>query len=773
MTARRTEESLQTTPLAVTAIGAVAIERAQIITIQDMQRAAPSLVISTGSASTSGFAFVSIRGQGNLQPLIANDPAVATYVDGVYIARPSQGLTDLHDLKRMEVLRGPQGTLFGRNTIGGALNIITADPVNRFEGMVKGEIGNYSQREGEITLNAPLAEGLAARVNYDYRERNGFGYNDTLDRDVGNVKSHFVRGKLRYETDGFDVTLSGDYNRITDKGQLSQSTAYNPLLFQGPLAGFVPALRAGQHTKDNWYTTYAGGLVRPTTNPIYATLPADVKAKYGELPFDRLVAYGFGGVVNVPLGEQTLKSITGYRYSDSDGLIDLDGTAAPVLSTFGGAHSKSWSQEVQLSGPISDKLSYIVGAYTSRETGFEYSRSQIFGGLLRNSFGDARNITKGAYLQAYYNITDSLRAVAGFRYTWDKRRVVLHNQQVLGLAPNVPVPGTPRGVNCNLSNPDQPPSATECNQTQDASFDYPAWNLGLDWQATDDIFVYAATRGAAKAGGFNIRAGSLPAFQPEKVRDVEGGVKATWLNNRLRTNIALFHTWKSDAQVVVNAFIPGVGVTQYIQNNGDTRIWGAEFEVTALPWEGMEVTSNLSLLDGKYKKGSISEVQRITSATPLAGCAAVNATQYDCAVDLSGRALQQLPKRQFNISGTQTIPTSGGELVLNLSYSYIAKQSYNAVVAATQQSAAIQAAYATETQFGIVPGYGLLNGRVAFAFENPNIEIYAYARNITGKKYLTRRFSDLYQTGGLGIAVEYAGEPRVFGIGARFRFGQD
>lgn len=107
VTARRTEESLQTTPLAVTALGDVAIQRAQIVSVQDVQRVAPSVVISTGSASTSGFAFVSIRGQGNLQPLIANDPAVATYIDGVYIARPSQGLTDLHDLQRLEVLRGP------------------------------------------------------------------------------------------------------------------------------------------------------------------------------------------------------------------------------------------------------------------------------------------------------------------------------------------------------------------------------------------------------------------------------------------------------------------------------------------------------------------------------------------------------------------------------------------------------------------------------------------------------------------------------------------
>ena len=776
VTARRTEESLQTTPLAVTALGDVAIQRAQIVSVQDVQRVAPSVVISTGSASTSGFAFVSIRGQGNLQPLIANDPAVATYIDGVYIARPSQGLTDLHDLQRLEVLRGPQGTLFGRNTTGGAINILSKDPVDRLEGSLKGEVGNYAYRDVEAVLNVPLAEGLAARVVYDFHDRNGYGNNARLNRDVGDQKSHFLRGKLKYERDGFDVTLSGDYNKITDMGQLAQTAGFNPLSFQGPLAAFAPGLASAIHTKDNWYTTYAGGLVRPTTNPTFATLPADIQARYSQLPFDRLVAYGFSGVVNIDIGAHKLKSITAYRYSDSDGLIDLDGSPSPVLAVFGGAHSESYSQELQLSGNITDKLSYILGGYASRETGFEYSQSQIFGGLIRNSFGDAKNTTKGAYAQLYYNLTDSVRAVGGFRYTWDGREVVLHNQQVLGLAPNAPVAGTPFGVNCNLVNPDQTPTATQCNQTQSKNFSYPAWNLGLDWQASEDIFLYVATRGAAKAGGFNIRAGSLPAFSPEKVKDVEGGIKASWFDNRLRTNVALFHTWKSNAQVIVNAVAPGVGVTQYTQNNGDTRVWGAEFEVVAAPWSGMEISGNLSLLNGKYKAGSISEVQRITSATPLTGCAAAPPTaagvpRYDCTVDLSGRALTQLPKIQFSIGATQTIALSTGDLILHVNYAYVGKQHFNPVIASDQQTAAVKAAYAQENALGETAGYGLLNGRIAYQLKDPNIELYVYGRNLTAKKYLSRRFSDLYQTGGLGVAVDYAGDPRVVGIGMRYRFG--
>lgn len=144
VTARRTEERLQTTPVAVTALSSQSLETAQVQDATDLQRVTPSFSIQTGGPSVSGLVFVSIRGQQNQNPGTANDPTVATYIDGVYVPRPSQGQTDLDDLQRLEVLRGPQGTLFGRNTTGGAVNIITADPKDYFEVIAKGEVGNLS-----------------------------------------------------------------------------------------------------------------------------------------------------------------------------------------------------------------------------------------------------------------------------------------------------------------------------------------------------------------------------------------------------------------------------------------------------------------------------------------------------------------------------------------------------------------------------------------------------------------------------------------------------
>jgi len=773
VTARKREESLQSTPIAVTALGEEAITRAQIVNVADVQRTAPSLVISTGSPGAATFAYIAIRGQGNLQPILANDPAVATYIDGVYISRPSQGMTDLNDLQRLEVLRGPQGTLFGRNTTGGALNILSNDPVDRLEATLQVEGGNHGYKRANAIVNVPLASNLYARVTYNLTDKNGFSNNAPTGRNILNQRSDFIRGKLKYEGEGFDIVLSADYNKIKGHEQLIHMAAYNPAVFGGPLAGFLGQVTPFVHDKADWYTTYGAGPSVPSA-PEYALQPDSVKQMYTQDPFDTLKAGGASATINIDAGAVAIKSITAFRYSKNYGLVDTDAVPAPILATFSGSRSKAWSQELQGSGDITDRLSYIAGGYISRESGYELSRSQVFGGLIRDSNADAENITKGLYAQAYYKFSDTLRATGGFRYTWDTRNTVLHNMQILGIPANMPVAGTLSGVNCNLDFPDSPPTATQCNQTQKAKFHYPAWTAGLDWQASDDVFVYAVTRGAAKAGGWNLRAGpAAPAFAPEKVKDVEGGIKATFLDNRLRTNLALFHTWKSDVQAIVNAVGPA-GVTQYLQNNGNARIWGAELEITAVPWKGMEITASGNLSDGKYEKGTFTETQVIngvTGATP-AGCAqGANATQILCTVDLSNLPLIQLPKRQFNISATQTFILSTGELSVNASYAYVSGQQFFASRAADAQSDAVKAQYAAENELGRIPGYGLINGRISYKVENPNVEISIFARNLANKKYLTRRFSDLYRS--LGIATEFSGESRTYGLGMTWRFGQN
>ncbi|CAM8672812.1 TonB-dependent receptor [Sphingobium sp.] len=757
VTARRTEESLQTTPIAVTALNPEALTTAKVETVVDLQRTAPGLVIGRGSAGGDGIVFVAIRGQGNLQPILANDPAVATYIDGIYIPRPSTGMTDLQDIQRLEVLRGPQGTLFGRNTTGGAINIITSDPDDQLSGMFKAEYGNYNNLGVSASVNVPLAQDLAIRVSGAINDREGYGANPLNNRDFSDNKSKFLRGKLKYDGNGWDVTLSADWNRQTNQGQQTALWTFNPAIVPAP---FQPGLTAGLLKKANWWDNTATGT---SIAAGIGALTPEAQALYGVQPFNTLEVYGFSGTINVELGGLNLKSITGYRHSMNYGLSDTDGTAVPLLGTFAGSGSYYVSQELQISGNITDSLSFITGAYAGKESGYEFSRSQIFGGLIRDSNADVTNKTFGLFAQAYYELTPTLRAVGGFRYTWDTRDSVLHNAQVLGRPYDVPVAGTPTGINCTVT-PSEPVTATTCNQVQNAKFNYPAWNLGIDWQAADNIFLYAATRGAAKAGGWNLRAGGLPAFAPEKVKDVEAGLKIDLFDRRVRFNTAIFHTWKDDNQAIVNSFVPGIGVTQYIQNNGKVRIWGIENELTVVPWEGMTLSVNGSLQDGKYVKGTFSETQVIAGS----GCTNPEGVVNGCVVDLSGLPLLQTPKKQLNISATQKIPLGGGTLAVTGAYAYIGAQHFDAVKAADQASAATKAAYDVENRLGRVPGYGIFNGRIAFQLENPNVEIAVYGRNIGDKKYLLRRFPDLYRT--LGIAAAYVGQPGTYGVETTFRF---
>lgn len=757
VTARRTEESLQTTPIAVTALSPEALTTAKVENVVDLQRTAPGLVIGRGSAGGDGIVFVAIRGQGNLQPILANDPAVATYIDGIYIPRPSTGMTDIQDIQRLEVLRGPQGTLFGRNTTGGAINIITNDPTDQLSGTFKAEYGNYDNLGAQANINIPLADGLAVRLSGAINDREGYGKNPLNNRDFSDNNSKFLRGKLKYDGDGWDVTLSADWNRQRNHGQQIALWTFNPAIVP---AAFQPGLTAGLLTKDNWWENTATGTSLAAGTSV---LTPEAQALYGVNPFNTLEVYGFSGTVNVELGGLNLKSITGYRHSMNYGLSDTDGTAVPLLGTFAGSGSYYISQELQLSGNITDSLSFITGAYAGKESGYEFSRSQIFGGRLRDSNADVTNKTFGLFAQAYYQLTPTLRAVGGFRYTWDTRDSVLHNAQVLGLPYDVAVAGTPTGINCTVT-PTEPVTATTCNQEQNAKFNYPAWNLGVDWQASDNLFLYVATRGAAKAGGWNLRAGGLPAFAPEKVKDVEGGLKVDLFDRRLRFNTAIFHTWKNDNQAIVNSFVPGIGVTQYIQNNGKVRIWGIENEITAVPWEGMTVSVNGSLQDGKYVKGSFSEIQVIAGS----GCTNTAGVANGCVVDLSGLPLLQLPKKQLNISATQKVPLGMGTLAVTGAYSYVGPQHFDAVKAADQASAATKAAYDVENSLGRVPGYGIFNGRIAFQLDNPNVEVAIYGRNITNNKYLLRRFPDLYRT--LGIVAAYVGQPATYGVETTFKF---
>jgi iron complex outermembrane receptor protein len=743
VTARRTKERLQTTPVAVTALSAIGLERAQIVDVAAIQRAAPNLIITRGTPSASGFAIISMRGQSNLNAGNASDPAVGIYIDGAYIARPAGALFDLVDMDQVEVLRGPQGTLFGRNTIGGALNMTTAQPTNHFSVFAEGTIGNYKTRQFTGVVNLPLkSDELAVRVAYKYQEHDGYGTNLTDNSPYNDKRGdNFVRAQVRWSPAGssLEATLSADYSKSHDSGQLSALTGANPLVL-GPLASSLEANYG--HPAHGWYNGFS-------------TISDPSPTALGFKPRDSVKSYGTALRVNADLGGMKFKSITAWRLLNSDGSLDLDGTPTAILEVYSRFHSAGFSQELQLAGDIG-KFSWIGGLFYFDETGTERSDAQAFGfagaPYFRN-FADIENRSMAAYGQAYYQISDKLRASAGIRYTKDDRKVVTHNLSNL-------YPPT-----CDIA-PSARDDGASCSLTQKKSFDYPAYTVGLDFQATSNLFLYVKSSGAFMAGGFNLRQLALPAFKPEGVKDVEFGIKADWLNHHLRTNIAVFHSWQTDVQRNISAVV-GTTTTQFIRNAGNAQVSGLEFEGTAIPWKGFELTAQLGLLHARYDNGSFLDTQTIAGIPGCSGGQPV--ATYNCTVDRSGEKLPEVPSITYGFGATQTLPIDHGEFSIHADYSFVGKQSFAPNTPAAAQPAAIKQAYAIANDLSEIKGYGLLNARAMVKLDQVNMELSLWGRNLTGKRYYTRSFSDLYTS--LGVAISFVGDPRTYGITATYRFG--
>lgn len=760
VTARKTEEDLQKTPLAVTALSSEGIETQQIVMVQDIQRVAPGLLTRGAGTGPSAIVTFAIRGNAQNSPNSVTDSAVGIYVDGVYLGRPISSNVGILDVANIQVLRGTQGTLFGRNTTGGAVQFTTVQPDGDLSGHIKASIGNYEQRLIEAAATLPISgEELSLRVAGRYAERDGFGRNLIRDRPIGDLESDVAtRGTLRWAPESLPVklTLAADYVKSNDNGTMNALAAVKPT---GPLATLFPGQFSPTFIQNarNFYDNFGDSR---TGNAIIDT------------PFNRNKAYGFSGTLDFELGSVNLKSITAWRKSNSENTLDLDATPAGAVAFNSQYLQDQVSQELQLSGKVAD-LDWIVGAYYFKEDGNERSDSfalhnvPALGGALSlapsgRNLTDFKSKSTALFAQANYQLTDQLRATAGFRYTWDKRSINGHGVNnirgvpeavfVSGVGVVVIQPNTCRvGPNAGTTNP------ALCNDPKSASFDYPAWTFSLDYQASDDVLIYARTGGASLSGGFNTRPAPVgrASFAPEDVRDVEAGLKAQFLDNRLQTNLAVFHVWRKGAQNIANGIVNG-GLTQFAQNSGEIRAYGLELETRARPWQGMEITSSVSRLKAKYASGSFIDIGR-------------NGT-----FDRSGETVAQTPRWTFTAGATQDVETSFGKLSAHLDYAYISSRNFGQETADLTNPALTPAQIATRladaaiaNAVGTLPGYGIVNGMLSIEFDNPNVELSVWSRNMFGKRYSQNLFNS-YNV--LGFAAHNPGDPATYGVTATLRW---
>lgn len=723
VTARKVEENLQTTPIAVSAYTAATLQERNFKDVTDLATSTPNLVLQTSGANgSSKTPAIYLRGLGQADTVLTADPAVGLYVDGVYVARNVGSILDLIDLERVEVLRGPQGTLFGKNTIGGAISLISQKPKPEFGGSAELTVGDYSRFGGKASINVPFSDRFFVRLTGYGNKQDG--YVDLVNykgREFGDDNTWAVRGQARWlATDNLTVDLAADYSSTRNTGSAGvllktypgaiTAVFYN-LAFSGNPACLGPAAQA---TNPACF-----GPVQVPTNP-YKSNAIFIDRNLNKVsPLNAFDSLGATLTVKLDLPFGALQSISSYRNLRSD--YSADGGLFGKLffeSLADRQDSDQYSQELQLSGTaIDNRLKWIAGGYYLYETTF--SHVDVLSALavapflrtvyplLTDNTMTTHTYNTATFGQATFDITRRLHLTAGLRWTHEKKdaRIVL-------------LPATPGGLDGKLA----------VNKAT------PLVSLGLD--LADNVFGYVSYSEGFRSGGFPPRIigqiSTIPAYGPETAKAIEAGIKAELLDHRLRANLAVFTTKFGDFQGfgTLPNVVPPFGT---IINAGDARIKGFELELTAAPSRFFRVDASLSHLRS-----------RVTRSDPTG-----NVEGQPVPV---GSKLPFAPSWKASAGASWTIPFGNGSELLT-----------RADVSLTSDMAFSLIKDPETTQDGIV----LVNASMTYTFPNKNWQIVAGVKNLTDEFYYTSIGKSRNTTGTLTGTL--AAPRTVFGS-LRWRF---
>lgn len=552
VTAQRRAESLQTAPVAVTAIDPAMLERRQILDTKQIIFNVPNLTGNSNVGQSSAVTFF-IRGVGTTENLATADTSVGLYLDDVYIARQAVNNFSLADIERIEVLRGPQGTLYGRNSNGGAIKVVTKKPSAEPEFAASGTLGNYDRWEVKLGGNVALADNVFLRANFLTEQADGYSRNTTLDKMVNDTDYIGGRVALRVlPSDTFTVDVAMDYS---------------------------------QDKTNGIYASDISGVNRPRTDSLYTVVSGTENS--GD-------ASTWGGSLNLAwnLSDRTnLTSITGYRVTEQDLVLDLSDQPVSLYTLYQDQDADQFSQEFQLDGTFGNGFSYVAGLYyftenvdvdmTDATRANPAAAQSTFNKTFRTDVD-----SYAAFGQLEYTV-GAFSFQAGARYTRDERKLDIVQVS------NVPGP---------LFNFDSAALEARAALGQDIDLDRTfekfTPRLGVNWAINDDFFAYVSYTQGFRSGGWTGRALRVDQYvnvNPEDVESYELGLKATLAGGRIRWNNTVFHM---DYDDLFNSLqIAGVFTVQ----TADARIQGIESEFTwrASPW--LDLFVNLGYLDTKYK----------------------------------------------------------------------------------------------------------------------------------------------------------------------------
>ena len=640
VTAQRRSESVQTVPIAVSAFSAAQLEARGVTSTLDLIQYVPNLFGSNNTGLGSANAYY-IRGLGNTETIATFDPPVGTYVDDIYLSRQNANNFAFFDVERIEVLRGPQGTLFGRNTTGGAVNVILKRPSQELGGYLEAGYGSYNKKMVRGSINVPFSEGIAVKISGYYSDDDGYAKNTTTGERTNDSDLAGIRGAVQFKvTDKLTWNLSAAYMRNDGENILNfECDPRNPSNCNGR---FVTTGILKKYSTANPSPFVALGVRGDKAN-------RGLGNETGLQLYTSNIEYAFTDHLKLSLitGGVKLKQKYTLDFADGRGLPNVSLPTPPVQAYARGGfailndgdHSQ-FTQEVKVDGSLFNGfLDFVTGAYFYDEkntTDFADVFSILPGptgvGLL---LGDRTlyNTTKATagYVQADANLTDKIKLTAGVRYTDEKKTFQIRENRASCAV--TPLPATcldNANLFVNLAS-----GRVAIPTTQRAKLWTP--RFVANYKATDDILVYASATRGFKSGGWNARGtnpSTLLPFDPEKVWSYEVGTKTQFFDNRLRVNLTGFYLDTKNLQTP-SAFIdPVSGAATFItQNFADYRNKGVEVEITAVPLKGLNVYANIGYQNDHYKVSD-------TLLPNKYGVKAVRQQQRDCLAEL---ALKRIP----------------------------------------------------------------------------------------------------------------------------------
>jgi len=730
VTARRREESIQTAPVAVTALSGDTLKQKNVVNLADLAGSTPSVSIRRQSNNPDS-AIITIRGQQQNETNITVDPAVGVYIGDMYVARAYGVLGDLLDVERVEVLRGPQGSLFGRNTIGGAIKItpVKPDVSGGFTGFLNAGVGNYSARSVSGAITIPVVENqLAIRYAGAYRTRNGYttGYLvaepnltpiDSFDMNDYSRQTHRISLAWR-PVDELRVDVSGFLYKGTSNGALVANLDGDIATLD--LNTFATSFRNSPQRAGDFYSALIPVTIRNGGVPSTEALTKYVQGT---------IEYDLSDEITAKLAVSYAKSHATTINNNTSGIV----TDSVALFQFTPTTFQSQNQrsaEFQLLGKSFDeRLNWILGAYYFKEKGFETNTgiTKVFGDPGGSVTFDANSVNSSKSLFGYaeFAVTDALSVNAGGRYTWDTKSLQGRNRWSFATAGNPLLGLLPHlersciyspGPNITTSTTTDGP----CLLDRTDKFDYFTYDVGINYKISPDIFFYAKTNNGVRSGGQQARAvnfNSATAFFPDKVKNYEAGIKADLLDRRLRMNAAVFHVDYTNVQqqIILAPPVVPTTTTQVINNPGKAKVDGFELESTARPIDGLTLRGSVS-----YVKTEFPDPNRVQFFTP---------------------------KWQYSLGATYDVALGDeNSLRLNADYSHVSSFFMSPNRASR-----------------MLPGYGTLSLRASYLI-GEHLDLSLYGTNVTDKKY----YSAGIISGNLAPAT--IGEPRIYGAEVTYRF---